>query len=230
LADEAAALADVLEQLRKSAVEEDPEMAQTIGRAARANSPEEIENAMRQNVAAITAGRTAEAAREAERAGERLEALALDLESARRAAVQPQLDRLLAAEKAGAELQERLRSVRQASQQAEAEKAVSDFAQRLEQLAPGDGTLQAAAEKLSSATQTGGAGWAHHDKVEPGQGGYFIPPVRYSEGVGSAILALQAKIQEIMLDNALVERNGPVPPQYKSLVDDYDRVLSQDLR
>ena len=120
--------------------------------------------------------------------------------------------------------------MRQASQQAEAEKAVSDFAQRLEQLAPGDGSLEAAAEKLSSGTQAGGAGWAHHDNSGSGQGGYFIPPVRYSEGVGTAILALQARIQEIMLENALVERNGPVPPQYKSLVDDYYRVLSQDLR
>ena len=44
------------------------------------------------------------------------------------------------------------------------------------------------------------------------------------------ILALQAKIQEIMLENALVERTGPVPPQYKNLVEDYYRVLSQDLR
>ena len=83
LADEAAALADVLEQLRKSAAEEEPELAQTIGRAAQANSPGDIENAMRQNAAAIMAGQTAEAAKEAEHASERLDALALDLESAR---------------------------------------------------------------------------------------------------------------------------------------------------
>ena len=44
------------------------------------------------------------------------------------------------------------------------------------------------------------------------------------------IAALQAKIQEMVLENTLVERNGPVPPQYKNLVDDYYRVLSQDLR
>ena len=30
--------------------------------------------------------------------------------------------------------------------------------------------------------------------------------------------------------NTLVERNAPVPPEYKKLVEDYYRVLSQDLR
>ena len=61
-------------------------------------------------------------------------------------------------------------------------------------------------------------------------GGELSPPVAYSDGVGAVLLALQAKIQEIILDDALVDRDGPVPPQYKGLVDDYYRVLSQDLR
>ena len=61
-------------------------------------------------------------------------------------------------------------------------------------------------------------------------GGFRLPPVGYNDGVATVILALQAKIQEMVLDSALVERNGPVPPQYKNLVEDYYRVLSQDLR
>ena len=230
LADEVAALADVLKQLRIAAAEEQPDLAETISQAVQSNPPLEVENSMRQNVAAIGAGRTADAARDAESSGQRLDALALDLESARRGAVQPQLERLLAAEKNAADVQQRLRSVRQSSQQAEAEKAISDLAQSLQKLAPGDGLIQEAADKLTSATQVGGAGWTHADKIAPGQSGYFVPPVRYTGGVGDTILALQAKIQEIMLDNALVERNGPVPPQYKSLVDDYYRILSEDLR
>jgi hypothetical protein len=57
-----------------------------------------------------------------------------------------------------------------------------------------------------------------------------VPPTNYTQTIAAAIVALQAKIQEMVLENTLVERNGPVPPQYKSLVDDYYRVLSQDLR
>ena len=230
LADEVAALADVLKQLKISAAEEQSALAETIGRAAQANPPEEVEKSMRRNITAIGAGRSAQAAHDAENAAQRLDALALDLESARRAAVQPQLDRLLVAEKQAAELQERLRSVRQSAQQGEAEKAISDLARLVENLAPSEGSLSQAADKLASATRSGGASWTLNAKIEPGHSGYFVPPVRYSAGVGDVVLALQAKIQEIMLDNALVERNGPVPPQYKSLVEDYYRVLSQDLR
>ena len=40
---------------------------------------------------------------------------------------------------------------------------------------------------------------------------------------------LQAKIQQLVLDQALMERDQGVPPRYKSLVEDYYRVLSQDL-
>ena len=89
LADEVATLADVLKQLQIAAAEEQPELAQTISQAAQANPPKEVENSMRQNVAAIGAGRTVEAARKADNAGQRLDALALDLESARRARSSP---------------------------------------------------------------------------------------------------------------------------------------------
>ncbi len=139
LADEVAALADVLGRLKLAAAEAQPELAQDIGRATRANPPEEVEDAMRQNAAAIGEGRAGPAARSADRAAGQLEALAQDLESIRRATIQPQLERLLAAEKQAAELQERLRSVRQTSQQAEAEKAISDLARRLDDMSAGDG-------------------------------------------------------------------------------------------
>src|SRR5262249_57957575 len=134
-------------------------------RATRANRPEEVEDATRQNAAAIGENRTGPAARSADHAAGQLEALAQDLESVRRAAIQPQLERLLAAEKQAAELQERLRSVRQSSQRAEAEKAISDLARRLDDINAGDGPLRQAADKLSGATQSG-AGWTLDRRVE----------------------------------------------------------------
>ena len=68
------------------------------------------------------------------------------------------------------------------------------------------------------------------DQVEQGQPSYFVPPTEFTESLAAVIAGLQAKIQEMIVENSLVERNGPVPPEYKKLVEDYYRVLSQDLR
>ncbi len=87
LADEVAALADVLKQLKMAAAEEQPELAESIGRATRANPPEEVEESMRQNAAAIGEGHAIPAARSADHAAGQLDALAQDLESVRRAAI-----------------------------------------------------------------------------------------------------------------------------------------------
>jgi Domain of unknown function (DUF4175) len=230
LADEVAVLADVLNELEMAAAAEQPDLALSIGRAAKTNPPEEVEESMRKNAGAIRDRHAVEAARSAEHAAGRLDALAEDLESIRRAVVQPRLDRLLAAEKQAAELQERLRSVKDSSQRAGAEKSLSDLARLVDGLASGGGTLREAADHLINATQSSHTGWVRNDKVRPGDSGYFIPPATYTGSLSAAILALQAKIQEIVLDSALVERNSPVPPRYKDLVEDYFRALSQDLR
>jgi hypothetical protein len=52
----------------------------------------------------------------------------------------------------------------------------------------------------------------------------------FNDSVGTVMLALQTKIQEIMFDNELADRDGPVPTRYKEMVEDYYRVLSMDLR
>jgi hypothetical protein len=120
--------------------------------------------------------------------------------------------------------------VKTPAQRAEAEKALSQLADRLENLAPADGALKEAIDKLATAARSTNKGWVRKSGSQSGEQGYMVPPVGYSQNLGAAILALQTRIQEIMLDNALVERTGPVPPRYKDLVEDYYRVLSQDLR
>ena len=77
-----------------------------------ATRPEKSRTRCARMPSAIESGQADQAARDARGAAGRLDALAQDLESARRAAVQPQLERLLAAEKQAAELLERLRSMR----------------------------------------------------------------------------------------------------------------------
>jgi Domain of unknown function (DUF4175) len=230
LAEDTAALADVLDQIKAAARLDDRELAQAIAQAESTSSPRDVERAMRQNAEAIGAGKTATAAADGAAAAERLEALAHDLEAARKAAAGPELERLLAAEKEAAALQERLRTVRQSSQQAGAERAFEDLAGRLERLAPGEGPLRQAAENMTNASRAGSGAWTAGERVRDGEASYSKPPTGYTQTVAAAIAALQAKIQEMVLENSLVERNGPVPPQYKNLVDDYYRVLSQDLR
>jgi hypothetical protein len=223
-------LADVLKHLKQAAAEEEPDLAISLSRAVQTNPPEEVEDSMRRNAGEIGAGHAVPAARAAFEVAGRLDALAQDLEAIRRSAVQPQLDRLLAAEKQAAEVLDRLRSVKQPSQQAAAEKSLSEVARLIDGLAPGDGPLRQAADRLIRAAQSSHAGWVQNDQVKIGDNGYLSPPVDSTGSLSGAMVALQAKIQEMVIDNALVERTGPVPPQYKSLVEDYYRVLSQDLR
>ena len=202
-----------------------------IDRAARQNPPGEVEDAMRRNAEAIGSGRNAQAARDADQAAQRLDDLAHDLEAVRRDAVQPQLERLLAAEKQAAVLQERLRSIRQPSQLAEIQKGMAELAEQSTNSLPvkdNCGRPSTNSKSQSAAAHTGIL--TQVEKINDGSAGYYVPPVGFNDGVLGVILALQAKIQEIVLDSALADRDGRVPPSYKELVEDYYRVLSQDLR
>ncbi len=231
LADNVAALADVLDRLQSGAALEHRELAQTVDQAVRRNPPAEVEDSMRRNAEAIAAGKTDQAARDARAAAERLDALAQDLESARLAAVQPQLERLLAAEKQAAVLQEQLRSMRQPSQRAQLEKGMAELAEVVDKLAPGQGSLRKAAQNLRSAIMGRNTGvLPPGNDTGHGSDGYLVPPVGFNDGLVTVMLALQAKIQQIILDNALADRDSPVPPRYKEMVEDYYRVLSMDLR
>ena len=42
--------------------------------------------------------------------------------------------------------------------------------------------------------------------------------------------ALQVRIQELILKDAILDQDQPVPEQYRKLVEEYYRVLSEDLR
>ena len=159
----------------------------------------------------------------------RLDALALDLESARRGYVQPQLDRLLAAETQAAAVQKALHSVEKEAQKAEAEKAMTDLSRSLEKL-PAEGPLRQAIDAVARAVQDGNGRWNDAKGKVKLPTGVFTPPVDYSNSLNHVIAALQAQIQELILDEAMVDRDGAVPLQYKALVEDYYRVLSQDLR
>jgi hypothetical protein len=186
---------------------------------------------MRQAAAGLASGESKSPAREMEAAAGRLEALARDLEAARRDYVQPRLEQLLAAERKAAEVQKALDSVSDPAGKAEAEKALSDLAQAMASLQPGDGPLRDAADALEHASQmaSGTDGWVPPKQLGT-RPGLFRPPVATTNAVRGVLRTLQARIQELILNDALVDRDGAVPPGYKEMVEDYFRLLSEDLR
>jgi hypothetical protein len=186
---------------------------------------------MRQSATAAEAGRPSEAHQASEGAARHLDALAQDLESARRGLVQPMLDKFLAVEKQAAQAQEQLGSVRTGNQRAQAERTLAELARQVDDLATSEGPLRAAADRLNRAVGPGASHtWRENETQAPEGTGLFIPPIDYTESVRAVAVALQARIQQLVLDRALMERDQAVPPRYKTMVEDYYRVLSQDLR
>src|SRR5262249_48789223 len=114
-----------------------------------------------------------------------------------------------------------------------AEKKVTELQEAMDKLAAGDAKLQEAAQALQNALNSQrsnpGHGWAApstpHDRAD-----LYVPPKNYDAGIIVAIKALQAKIQERILKDALLDKDEAVPPQYKKLVEEYYRILSEDVR
>jgi hypothetical protein len=230
LAGRAKTLADLLARIEADALEDEPTLAGAVGKAVAANPPGEVEQALSRAGASIASGQPEKTGRALGEASGKLDGLARDLDAARREFMQPKLQQLLAAEKQAAEARQALESVADESGKAEAAKAVADLARAVDALKPGGGPLRDAAKSLSLAAQSGAtSGWTVPPRG-PLKSGLFVPPLVYTEAVVGASKALQARIQELMLVDAVIERDGMVPPGYREKVEDYFRVLSEDLR
>ena len=59
--------------------------------------------------------------------------------------------------------------------------------------------------------------------------GYYEPDELARIAVQRAVRDLQVRIQEIILKDAFLDQDEPVPPQYQKKVELYYRVLSEDL-
>jgi hypothetical protein len=94
-------------------------------------------------------------------------------------------------------------------------------------LAGSDNKLGQEAGLLTEALSGGAGGegaWRYRDD------GYYNPPVPYVHALHRVVRALQVRIQEIILKDAVLDRDQPVPPQYEEKVKKYLRTLSDDLR
>ncbi len=237
LAEDAKTLAEWLKPLPDEAADESRDLSQALRKATRSNPPEEIAKTMQSATEVLKTGNAKPAAGEVNEAAERLAALAQDLDDARRSFMQPQLDQLLAAEAQAARTQATLRSAHNEGEKAEGEKALSDLLETLRKLQAREGesktALASATETLAEVQRRRGGGWGGFAKAkegEPENRPVLVPPGQYTEGVTHVITALQARIQEVVLKEMLLDNDEAVPPQYKTLVEDYYKTLSEDLR
>lgn len=98
---------------------------------------------------------------------------------------------------------------------------------RLEQLASGDRRLAAALDKLRSAAADGLRQSGAPSGIPPGL--YWLQLGGNAEWKELAKV-LQVKIQEAILAASLQDADEPVPPQYRQLIEEYYKALSDDLR
>jgi DNA repair exonuclease SbcCD ATPase subunit len=230
LSEEARTLADLLKKLQPEADAANPQLGRDLRQATEANSPSKAAEQLRHAADALQAGKMDQAARDVNGSGRSMNELAQQLDAARRAAVQPQLEKLLAAEKQAAETKKTLDSVNTDRQKADAEKKVADLRDTLNGLKNADGKLADATDALDQAVRGGNpSAWQIREPHDPRLGTY-VPPREYDDNIRKAVQALQSKIQDIILKDILLDKDEPVPPQFKALVEEYYRVLSDDTR
>jgi hypothetical protein len=232
-AEDARTLADLMNRLQGDATEANKDLGRALKQANEDNPPSAIAELMRQAANALREGKGDQAGRDVAEAARKLDDLAQRLDVARRAFMQPQLEKLMAAEKQAAEAQKALHSVRNNQQEAEAEKKLSDVRETLDKVSAGDAKLTEATQALQDALNNSQAG-AGHRWASPGgpqeKGELHVPPKDYDTSIKKVIQVLQAKIQEVILKDALLDKDEAVPPQYKKLVEEYYRILSEDVR
>src|SRR5262249_17778131 len=186
------------------------------GGAGGATPPEKAAEQMGRAADALKAGKAEQARRDIDESARLLDGLGRQLEVARRGMGQAQLERLMALEKQAAEAQKALDAVNGDRQKAEAEKQGSELREAVEGLRPADPKLTEAAARLRPGT----GDWRRRPEPHDPRLGAYVPPQEYIEGVPQVIQVLQAKIQEVILRDALLDKDEAVPPQYKALVEE----------
>ncbi len=229
LSEEARTLADLLEKLQPEAEAANPQLGRDLRQAAETNSPSAAAQQMRRAADALQGGNLEQAARDVNGSGRTLQELAQQLDSARRAALQPQFEKLLAAEKQAAQTKKALDHANNEREKAQAEKKVAELRDTLDALKNADAKLAETTDALDQAVRGNASAWQRREPHDPRLGAY-VPPREYDENVRRAIQVLQVKIQDIILQSILLDKDEPVPPQFKALVEEYYRVLSDDAR
>jgi hypothetical protein len=225
--EDAKTIDDILKEAKKDADATDPGLARELEEAEAKNSPKELAAQMEKSAKALEAGENEKAEKELEESAKRWESLADQLETARRNFENPKLEALMAAEKEASELQKDIDSDLPGRQRTEIDKRISDLQSKLNSIGDKDGALQKIAKNMTETLQAGNGGGEKWKQVRPG---YYHVPQYYPTAIDRVVHDLQVRIQEIILKDAVLDQDQPVPEKYRKHVEQYYKTLSEDLR
>ncbi|WP_182865874.1 DUF4175 family protein [Rhodopirellula sp. JC639] len=208
LADRGEELADLADQLLADSMQQDARVQQSLARVLAEHPPGQSASDMRSAADAMERGQIHTASASAARAAESMARLAEGLKRVQQAMGPIQLERLTQAEKRAASLLKEVRRARTPAQRSLAAAEATRFAQSLQSMADKDSELADAIETLPE---------------------FATSPTVIVEGLRTIDALLQRRIQEAILSGVIQQATGPVPPQYVDMVDDYYRVLSEDV-
>jgi hypothetical protein len=105
---------------------------------------------------------------------------------------------------------------------------IEELLQELQRAAAGNPALQAAAGEALAKTASAAA--SSEGQSADRETGLYESGRMLTDALREIAAVLQTQIQEAILAGALADPNAAVPPQYQKMVDEYYRVLSEDLR
>jgi hypothetical protein len=226
-------LAEVLDGIRGDTLGEDPGVSAALEALGQTTPADQIADQMRTAASELAAGDVGEARLDAAAARQDLEELAAGLARVRGQYAQPEMEELVRLEEDLARFMEQLRRETAAADGAALEGTWQDLQAELDALARSDPRLASALAELRDAAPA-----TDQAAGSPGEGeaGSQLPPGLYRltlgkhAGLRRVSQAVQARIQEAILAGALLDADEPVPPEYRELVDEYYRALSDDLQ
>ena len=162
-------------------------------------------------------GQVPTARREANELAKVLELLARQLEVLHRSIVAPELTALVELDRRVAELTAKLTTITTDAEIAEWRRLANDLVRDLEKAG-----LTDAATALVNAFEAGSWHWG------VGNEHFRVAPVGFAIALNSVSVALQAKIQNLILKDMASARDEATPPQFKELVERYYEVISKE--
>ncbi len=230
LGEGAATLSDVLDRLTLDAMEESSSLRSGLQSLHDNESPGEVAAQMSVLAEQIRRGPTAQTRALADESARAMNAIAAQLQQLQRDLLQPKLDELMAAEAQAAGL---LAALHSPTGQAKVAAQLPELRQQVDALGVRPGPTSAVGGGRSNGTPTQpGSGGAASDAIVDPPGTPQLGAVNLSAAneLRQIVGALQEEIQAVMLLSARMDADEPVPPQYRPLVEEYYKTISDDLQ
>ncbi len=168
-------------------------------------------------------GQKPEARRDANELSRMLEVLARQLDVLHRGIVAPELAALVESDKRLTELTAKLKELKTDAEINEWHRLAANVIHDLEKA----GLTEGAAELTAALQSAGWHGAANHWNWAVDLHDHRVAPTAYTIVLGSVVVRLHDKIQELILRDMASARDEATPPEFKELVERYYEVLSK---